>query len=85
MSEHQGHPALVRAIKVLGSQGAVAAAVGIKQQTVSGQVKGGKPVPAEWCIPLDLATTAKGDRISCHDFRPDLWPADFLPAKDMAA
>lgn len=85
MSDLHGIAALKRAIEILGSQGAAAAAIGIKQQTVSGIVRTGERVPAEWCIPLDLATTEKGDRVSCHQLRPDLWPAKFLPTKDMAA
>jgi DNA-binding transcriptional regulator YdaS (Cro superfamily) len=85
MSDSTGLAALKRAIEILGTQGAAAAVIGVKQQTVSERIKSGKDVPAEWCIPLDLATQGKGARVPCHDLRPDLWPKRFNPKQDMRA
>lgn len=74
-----GIAALQRAKNVLGSEAAVAAVVGVKQPSVNYILNSGKQVPAEWCIPLDRATAVKGARVACHQFRPDLWPAEFVP------
>lgn len=85
MVDSQSIAALKRAIEVLGSQSGAAVAIGIKQQTVSGIVRNGDRVPAEWCIPLDIATAKAGERVPCHQLRSDLWPENFQPEKDMAA
>lgn len=73
MSEETGMEALRRAKELLGSQKAVADAVGIKQPSVHRILSDGKKVPAEWCLPLERATEGKVTR---HQLRPDLWPAD---------
>jgi DNA-binding transcriptional regulator YdaS (Cro superfamily) len=66
-----GISALRRAIEILGSQAAVATAIGKSQQSVSEIARRGKRVPAEWCLPIEEATNG---RISRHDLRPDLYP-----------
>ncbi len=68
------HEALKRAVSILGSQQAAAEAIGIKQQSVSDVLCAGRRAPAEWVLPLERATREKGDEISRHDLRPDLYP-----------
>jgi len=67
---------LLQAIEVLGSQTAVAAVVRRTPQAVSDLIKRGGAVPAEWCIPLEAATEAKGQRIPRAAFRPDIYPGE---------
>lgn len=74
-----GIAALRRAKDILGSEAAVAVIVGVKQPTVNYTLNRAEKVPAEWCIPLDRATSDRGSRVSCHQLRPDLWPEDFVP------
>jgi DNA-binding transcriptional regulator YdaS (Cro superfamily) len=75
--------ALERAIRDhFKSQSALARLVGKTPQNISDLIKREREVPAEWCIPIDLAT---GHSVSCHDLRPDLWPATFDPKQEMAA
>lgn len=74
-----GIPALRRATDILGSERAVADVVGVKQPSVNYTLNKADAVPAEWCIPLDQATAEKGQRVTCHELRPDLWPPDFVP------
>lgn len=85
MSENIGLGALKRAVEILGSQALLGDACGVRQSAVSECLRNGKRVPAEWCIPIDLATAAKGERISCHQLRPDLWPSDFVPQPEEKA
>jgi len=70
----EGIDALKKAANILGSQRAVADAIGIKQPSVNQILKRGKKVPAEWCIPLERATRAKGTTVTRHQLRPDLFP-----------
>lgn len=58
-----------RAIEVMGSGVALAAAVGRSPQYVSQLLKGGRPVPAELCIVIERATRAA---VRCEDLRPDV-------------
>lgn len=77
-----GMDALRRAVAILGSQTALARVVGVRPQSVSEKLSIGKRVPAEWCIPLENATRAKGETVSRHELRPDLYPPpDAAPAK----
>lgn len=70
--------ALLRVIEIKGSQSAVAAIVGAKQQVVGYWLKNG--VPGEHVIPI-LADIEF--RVTPHDLRPDLYPhpEDGLPAE----
>lgn len=80
MDDRIGIKALLRAVNVLGSQAKVGAVIGAAQTTVSECIHHGQRVPAEWCAPIDRATTLEpGGRVSCHDLRPDLFPKDFTP------
>lgn len=71
-----GIGALKKAIAQLGSQVAVAQAVGVTPQAVSEIVRRGKRVPAEWCRGIEQAT---GGVVGAHDLRPDLYPAKEAP------
>jgi DNA-binding transcriptional regulator YdaS (Cro superfamily) len=64
---------LLRALELLGTQQAMADAIGIKQQTVSEVIRGGGAAPAKWCIPLEIAT---GGKVTRHQLRPDLYPIE---------
>ena len=67
-----GIGALRQAIRhYLGSQVAVARAVGVSPQAVSEILRRGKRVPAEWCLAIETATAGA---ITRHDLRPDLYP-----------
>lgn len=68
-----GIEALKRCIGIIGSQSATARAVGRSQQAVSEIVRRGRRVPAEWCRPLEAATSAKGACVPAADLRPDLF------------
>lgn len=65
--------ALKLAVTILGSQQATAEAIGIKQQSVSDVIRGGRRAPAEWVLPIERATRGKVTR---HELRPDLYPLD---------
>lgn len=65
--------ALWAAKKLLGSQQALATVVGVTQPAVHGVLKKSRPVPAEWCLPIEEATDGK---ITRHQLRPDLWPEE---------
>lgn len=71
-----GISALRRAKEVLGTENAVADVVGVKQPSVNYILNSGKRVPAEWCIPLEAATLAKGKPVYRHELRPDLYPGE---------
>lgn len=88
--------ALRAAKRILGSESAVAEVVGVKQPSVNYILNKADKVPAEWCIPLERATAAKGEIISRHQLRPDLYPvadeepirperADESPSQERAA
>lgn len=72
--------ALERALAIVGgTQEALATVVGRRQSSVSEvyrRVQKGGDVPAEWCLPIERATTEKGEPITRQQLRPDLWPAD---------
>lgn len=73
MSESEAVAALRQAKEILGSETAVAEAVGKKQQTVNEVMRAGRPAPATWCIPLEQAT---GGQVTRHQLRPDLYPSE---------
>ena len=67
----KGIGALRRAVIIIGSQKKAADVVGVKQPTISWTLNSGERVPAEWCIPLEVATDGIVTR---HQLRPDLYP-----------
>lgn len=62
--------ALTQAIEKAGSQGRLARALGLKQQTIFGWKERGK-VPAERVIEVERLTG-----VSRHDLRPDIYPRE---------
>jgi DNA-binding transcriptional regulator YdaS (Cro superfamily) len=72
-----GIDALKRAVEALGTQTAVARAVGVTAQAVSDMVRNGRRVPAEWCLPIERATSGIVTR---HQLRPDLYPKEGVAA-----
>lgn len=62
---------LEQAVKILGGQSATARALGVSQPNVYYWLHQAKVVPAEYAIPIELAT--KG-AVTRHDLRPDLYP-----------
>ena len=67
---------LQRAISHLGSQSALARAIGVKQQNVWGWLNGSQRVPAEYAIPIEKATNG---HVSRHEIRPDIYPIEESP------
>lgn len=61
--------AISRAIEVFGSQAAMAAALGVRQPTVSEWLRGERPVPEERCVAIERATEGK---VTCEELRPDV-------------
>jgi DNA-binding transcriptional regulator YdaS (Cro superfamily) len=57
-----------RAIRIVGSQSALATACGVTQAAVSKWLRGGQ-VPAERCIQIEGATHGE---VRCEDLRPDI-------------
>lgn len=60
--------ALTQAINILGSQVALAKAIGKSQQTVNNWIARGS-VPAEHCPLIERAT---GGAVRCEDLRPEV-------------
>ena len=73
MNADTGIAALRRAKEILGSQSALAEAVGRKQPSVHEILSRGGRVPAEWCLPIEKATNGAVTR---YELRPDLYPKD---------
>lgn len=61
---------LEKAIAKLGSQSALARAIGVSQPSVWKWVRDGKPIPAERVPAVSNATG-----IPLHELRPDIFPA----------
>lgn len=59
------------AIDTLGSQQALADALGIRSPSIT-EWKQRRRVPAERCMAIEVAT---GRAVTCHDLRPDVFPA----------
>jgi DNA-binding transcriptional regulator YdaS (Cro superfamily) len=64
---------LKRAVKVVGSQAALAKALGVKPQHVWNWLNRDQRVPAEQVLPIEAATEGKVTR---HELRPDLYPPE---------
>lgn len=61
-----------RAIDVLGSGSALAAAIDRSPQFVSQLLKGDRDVPADLCPVIEEATRAAGNPVLCEELRPDV-------------
>lgn len=61
-----------RAIKCFGSQAEMAAALGVKQPTISEWLRGERRVPAERCPVIERETRGRGDAVLCEELRPDV-------------
>ena len=61
---------LKRAIDIVGSQSALARAIGITPQAVQYWAKKGVRVPAEYCAGVETAT---GGQVTRAELRPDLF------------
>ena len=59
-----------RAAESIGSQAALAEAIGVKQPTVSEWARGDRPVPIERCTAIEQAT---GRDVMRWHLRPDDW------------
>lgn len=59
-----------RAIQILGTQKALAEAVGVTPQCVSQWVSGGRPIPPTRCRAIEAAT---GGKVTAHELRPDVF------------
>ncbi|WP_225784694.1 YdaS family helix-turn-helix protein [Xenophilus sp. Marseille-Q4582] len=65
-TSHPPRTAIDRAVKVLGSQTALAQACGKAQGHVSHWLKVGR-IPPEYCPAVELATHARGELVPCED------------------
>lgn len=61
--------AIRHAAECLGSQAALADAIGVKQPTISEWVRGDRPLPFERCSDIERATAGA---VTCEALRPDL-------------
>ncbi len=61
--------AIETAIKTLGSQAAMASALGVTQPTISEWLRGDRRVPAERCPQIERVTSGA---VRCEDLRPDV-------------
>jgi DNA-binding transcriptional regulator YdaS (Cro superfamily) len=59
-----------KAIECLGSQSALAQALGVTPQFISQLANGSRPVPAKLVRKIETATDGQ---VSCHDLRPDIF------------
>lgn len=70
---------LSKAIEICGSQAALAARIGVKQQVISFWLtKSRLGVAAEYVIPIERATNGA---VARHELRPDIYP----PSNDAEA
>lgn len=68
------------AVEAIGSQGALAKAIGVTQPLVWQWCNGKRPVAAHHCVAIEVATTGQVTR---YDLRPDVFGND--PNKREAA
>ena len=62
--------AIQKAVDAVGSQAALAKAIGISPAVVWQWLKGRRPVAAQHCIPIETATAGAVNR---YDLRPDVF------------
>jgi len=59
------------AARIVGSQVALAAALGVTKSAVNQWKAQGRKVPAKHCPAIERLTN---NHVRCHDLRPDIWP-----------
>lgn len=69
--EHESNTALAKAVRCVGNQSAFGRLLNKRQSVVSGWLKAGRPLPAEFVLRVEAATG-----VSRHDLRPDLYPRE---------
>lgn len=78
--------AIKAAVAKLDGQASLASAIGVHKVVVNQWVRGMRPIPARWCIPIETAT---GGEVTRHDLRPDVFgappPASAADASDQQA
>jgi len=65
------HP-VERAATVIGSQAALASALGVTRAAVGQWRLPGRRVPAEHCPAIEKMTRDLGDAVTCEELRPDI-------------
>lgn len=74
MTYHLGMPkdqtsSISQVVQILGSQLALANALGLKPPTIHQWLSGKRPVPAERCPSIERLT---GGAVTCEELRPDV-------------
>lgn len=70
--EHPDLTPLQKAVEISGGQSALAAKLGIRQQTVFVWLKNNK-VPAERALQVEKIVNGA---VTCHQLRPDIYPRE---------
>ena len=78
---NETHPVL-KAARIVGSQSAIAAQLGLKKQNVYQWTLPGRKVPAEHCPLIERMTEGK---VRCEELRPDVDWAYIRASPDAAA
>ena len=71
MANESSSAALLAALRIAGTQTALAEAIGASQQLLSYLVRHNRPISAKYVLATEAATG-----ISRHDLRPDLYPLE---------
>ena len=62
-----------KAIEIMGTQSALAKAIGVKQQHIHKWLYQVRKIPAEYVLPIERAVNGK---ISRYKMRPDIYPLE---------
>ena len=76
INEKSKNKALQKAVEVLGTPTKLAKALGVKQQNVWWWINKAGVVPAEYVLAIEKATSGKGEIITRHELRPDIYPSE---------
>jgi DNA-binding transcriptional regulator YdaS (Cro superfamily) len=68
--------ALFKAVEVFRYQSALADAIGVKQQNVWHWLYKTGVIPAEHVLNIEQATLGKGQMVTRHELRPDIYPVE---------
>ena len=66
--------ALNKAVQLFKFQSALAKEIGVKQQNIWHWLNKTGVVPAEHVLKIEMATRKKGDVVTRHELRPDIYP-----------